>query len=202
MAPQAAIPLPADILSTIGTLFWCTQLIPQIWHNYRRQTTCGLPSIMMLLWAVSAVPFGLYAVVQRFSIPIQIQPQAFCALSLINWAQTLIYESHYSPWKASILTLVLAMAFGAMEISLVLTLRPLYERGVVWPITVVGISAAILLTLGLLPPYLELWRRKGRVVGISFIFLTMDWLGAFFSLMGVLTQDVFDPLGGSLYIIW
>ena len=87
------------------------------------------------------------------------------------------------------------------EVALILTLRPIYKKGIAWPVTTVGILAAILLTLGLLPPYFELWQRKGRVVGNNFISLTMDWLGALFSLMGIVTQDVFDPLGGTLYII-
>lgn len=30
-----------------------------------------------------------------------------------------------------------------------------------------GVIAAILLGAGLLPPYFELWKRGGRVVGIS-----------------------------------
>ena len=66
---------------------------------------------------------------------------------------------------------------------------------------VVGIVAAILLAAGLLPPYFELWKRAGRVVGINFLFLTIDWLGAFFSLMGVVAQSTFDPLGGCLFIV-
>ena len=65
----------------------------------------------------------------------------------------------------------------------------------------VGIVAAILLAAGLLPPYFELWKRSGRVVGINFLFLTIDWLGAFFSLMGVVAQNTFDPLGGCLFIV-
>ena len=66
---------------------------------------------------------------------------------------------------------------------------------------IVGIVAAILLAAGLLPPYFELWKRSGRVVGINFLFLTIDWLGAFFSLMGVVAQTTFDPLGGCLFIV-
>lgn len=31
----------------------------------------------------------------------------------------------------------------------------------------VGVVAAILLSAGLLPPYFELWKRDGRVLGIS-----------------------------------
>lgn len=73
---------------------------------------------------------------------------------------------------------------------------------------VVGIIASVLLAAGLLPPYGEIWKRRGRVVGINWvcssypncasssststeadmcwqIFLTMDWNGAFFSLMAL-----------------
>ena len=61
--------------------------------------------------------------------------------------------------------------------------------------------AAILLAAGLLPPYAELWKRGDRVLGIYFGFLTIDWLGAFFSSMGVVAQTTFDPLGGCLFIV-
>ena len=59
-----------------------------------------------------AVPFGVYAIVQvrpyshdilhdrdgyadgskNFNIPLQIQPQVFCALSFVTWAQILVYN--------------------------------------------------------------------------------------------------------------
>jgi hypothetical protein len=74
------------------------------------------------------------------------------------------------------------------------------------PIVVVGIVASVFLAAGLLPPYVELWKRHGRVVGLNWvslhhhdrlstssakqrpsmqIFLAMDWSGAFFSLMAL-----------------
>lgn len=34
---------------------------------------------------------------------------------------------------------------------------------------VVGIIAAILLAAGLLPPYGELWKRRGRVIGLNWV---------------------------------
>jgi hypothetical protein len=41
----------ATILGTIGTVFWCIQLVPQIWYNWRRKKTEGLPVMMGFLWA-------------------------------------------------------------------------------------------------------------------------------------------------------
>ena len=35
----------------------------------------------------------------------------------------------------------------------------------------VGVIATILLGAGLIPPYIEIWRRSGRVVGISTCYL-------------------------------
>ena len=65
----------------------------------------------------------------------------------------------------------------------------------------IGIVAAIILSAGLLPPYFELWKRGGRVVGISqlplspirglanipvdWLFLSIDWLGCFLSLISL-----------------
>jgi len=202
MAPQTSIPPAANILGTIGTVFWCVQLMPQIWYNWRQKQTDGLPGLMMFLWAISAVPFGVYAIIQNFTIAIQIQPQVFCVLSLVSWAQILLYNNGYTALNATVLATVVALVFGGVQILLILTLRPLYDRGVAWPVMIVGITAAVLLAAGLLPPYFELWKRKGRVVGINFGFLTVDWLGAFFSLMGVVAQETFDPLGGCLFIVW
>ncbi|KAL8919032.1 MAG: hypothetical protein Q9208_006998 [Pyrenodesmia sp. 3 TL-2023] len=142
MAPQTSIPVSANVLGTIGTIFWCIQLIPQIWYNWKQKKTQGLPGLMMFIWAVSAVPFGVYAIVQ-------------------------------GP----------------------------YNRGVEWPMTLVGVISAILLAGGLIPPYFEIAKRHGRVVGINFVFLSVDWLGAFFSLMALVAQNHFDVLGGIQYIV-
>ena len=52
MAPQTSIPLAANVLGTIGTVFWCVQLLPQIWYNWKQKKTDGLPGLMMFLWAI------------------------------------------------------------------------------------------------------------------------------------------------------
>ncbi|EAT89567.2 hypothetical protein SNOG_02836 [Parastagonospora nodorum SN15] len=87
-----------------------------------------------------------------------------------------------------------------MELILILTLRGPYARGVQWPMMLMAISASVIQVLGLIPPYFELAKRSGRVIGIDFWFLTIDYAGAFFSLMAVVAQQWFDALGASLYI--
>jgi hypothetical protein len=42
-----------------------------------------------------------------------------------------------------------------------------YQRGIEWPMMVMAITASVLLALGLIPPYFELAKRNGRIVGIS-----------------------------------
>jgi uncharacterized protein with PQ loop repeat len=45
------VTVASNVLGTIGTVLWCVQLIPQIWYNWRRKETEGLPASMMFLWA-------------------------------------------------------------------------------------------------------------------------------------------------------
>ncbi|KAI0384236.1 PQ loop repeat-domain-containing protein [Hypomontagnella monticulosa] len=201
MAPQQDIPVAANVLGTIGTILWCVQTIPQIWTNWRTKKTDGLPGSMMYLWALCGVPFGTYNIVQRFNYPLQVQPQAFMALCLVNWCQILLYHNKWVIWKVILIGVVNAVVFAGVQAALILTLQPLYDAGQDTGILVVGIIANILLAVGLLPPYGEIWKRRGRVIGINFVFLSMDWLGAFFSLMSLAAQNSFDALGGALYIV-
>ena len=64
-----------------------------------------------------------------------------------------------------------------------------------------AITASVILAIGLIPPYFELAKRNGRVIGISkttkihvlywrlnavdFIFIAIDMAGALFSLMAL-----------------
>ncbi|KAI0870449.1 PQ loop repeat-domain-containing protein [Hypoxylon argillaceum] len=201
MAPQEQIPVAANILGTIGTVLWSVQLIPQAWTNWRRKDTEGLPASMMLLWGISGVPFGIYAIVQNFNIPIQVQPHIFMFLCLINWGQTLLYSHKWPLWKVIVVTTGTAATFAGVETALILTLRPVYKAGNETPVLVIGVVAAVLLAAGLLPPYGEAWKRRGRIIGINFVFLTIDSLGALFSLFSLVTQHTFDILGGVMYIV-
>jgi hypothetical protein len=77
------------------------------------------------------------------------------------------------------------LLFAALQLMFVLVLRGPYSRGVSWPIQVMGGVAFATLIAGYVPIPFELFKRRGRVVGISLIFLAVDWFGAFFSLMSL-----------------
>ncbi|KAF3007467.1 hypothetical protein E8E13_004669 [Curvularia kusanoi] len=174
--PQVSIPPAADVLGTLGT-------VAGVFRSSH-----------------SGVPFGVYAIVQNFSFALQFQPQAFAALTLISWGQTLYYHNKWKAWAATVATILLAASFGVMELILILTLQGPYDRGVKWPMMLMAISATLIQIAGLITPYFELAKRNGRVVGIDFWFLLIDYSGAFFSLMALVAQQWFDSLGGSLYI--
>jgi len=200
MGDSSQVPMAATVLGTIGTIFWCIQLVPQIWHNWKYKNTEGLPASMMLLWASCAVPFGVYMILQRVNIPLQVQPQLFGFLTLVSWGQVLLYSHHYSRVKVVTVVAGACLVCGGIEALFVFTLRIPYDKGVTWPALLIGVIAAILLVVGLIPPYFELWKRGGRVVGFSWVFLSIDCLGAFFSILALAAQSSFDILGGILYI--
>ncbi|EOA84603.1 uncharacterized protein SETTUDRAFT_91612 [Exserohilum turcica Et28A] len=201
MAPQTSIPLAANVLGTLGTVFWCVQLIPQIWRNYRTKSTVGLPESMMLLWSISAVPFGAYAIAQKFNIPLVVQPQCFGVLRGVSWAQCLVYTRKWRTWTASLMLVCLLAIFAGVEVGLVFAIRPSYSKGLEWPVLLIGIIAFLTLISGYIGIPFELLKRRGRVVGIDFIFLAIDWNGAFFSLMALVAQNEFDALFGTMYAL-
>lgn len=191
----------ATAVGTVATVCWCVQLIPQIIYNYRRKDCTGLPPVMMLLWVLSGIPFAVYFMVTKANIILQVQPHLFMVFCGVSWVQSLYYPPVKLPLKS-----ILIQAFSViiidigLEVGITLWLRPVYEHGTHWPALIVGILASVLLGLGLIPPYFELAKRKGRVVGINFLFLFVDSLGAWLSIVSVILGNM-DVMGIVLYAV-
>lgn len=190
-----------NVLGTIGTVCWCIQLIPQIIRNYKVKNCEGLPPLMMFLWAASGVPFSIYFIGIDGSIPLQIQPQLFTFFCLVSWVQSLYYPPVSLPKKKLViyLTSFLVISVG-LEAGLIMWLRPVQRGGKTWPLLIIGIIASILLAAGLIPPYFELAKRRGRVVGINFVFLSLDSMGALLSMCSVIVGNM-DIMSMILYAI-
>ncbi|KAF2104489.1 hypothetical protein NA57DRAFT_70693 [Rhizodiscina lignyota] len=173
----------------------------RIWKNWRRKSADGVPLVMLFLWAAAHPPLGAYAIIQNFNVPVQVQPQVFIVLCMICWSQTAYYQRKWPVWKASLAGLGIAGILAALESVLIFGLRIPYKHGVSWPIDMLSIIATVMLAIGLLPPYWEIYKCKGRVVGLSMRFLTIDILGALFSLLALAVQKTWDMLGGISYIV-
>lgn len=193
----------STVLGTIGTVCWCIQLIPQIYRNYRHKDCEGMPPAMMFLWAASGVPFGVYFIVLEATMAIRVQPHLFMFFATCVWAQCLYYPPVKWPVKRLVLVVgTVCLLFAGIEIGLVFPLRIVYRNGVTWPTTLVGVIAAVLLAVGLIPPYFEIYKHHGEVVGFNFVFLGLDFSGALFSIFAVIAQHGdLDILGITLYCI-
>ncbi|ODQ77401.1 hypothetical protein BABINDRAFT_163647 [Babjeviella inositovora NRRL Y-12698] len=201
----------ANVLATIGATLWCIQLIPQIIRNYRVKDCTGLPPLMMFLWMISGIPFGIYFSVTDATIPVKIQPHLFTFFASLTFIQTLYYPPVQIPKTRVIAVIVLTYATAiGLEVGVILNMIPRYKANGHdndWgPVLAVGVTASILLAAGLIPPYLELSKNKGRVVGLNFMFLAMDCAGAIFSTASVALSSSepgkeLDVMGITLYII-
>lgn len=186
-------------LGTIATVCWCVQLIPQIIYNWKRKDCTGLPPLMMFSWVVSCIPFGIYFCISAPNMILQIQPHLFMFFCSISFIQTLYYPPLKMNRLKIILTILSIILFDVgMEVGFIIWLKPLYAKGITWPNLIFGILATILLSVGLLPPYFELAKRQGRVVGINFWFLSVDSLGAWLSIASVILGNM-DVMGIILY---
>ncbi len=191
----------ANILGTIGTVLWCIQLSPQIYFLRKKKDATGFPPIFMFLWAASGVPFSIYFVGSDSYIPMQVQPQMFTLLCSIAWIQSMYYPPYSYPKRKWICYAVTFYTVSlACELGFGIPLKKVYLNGTHWPMLVFGIIASILLVAGLVPPYFELAKRHGQVVGINFFFLAMDSSGAIFSTASNCVDKI-DVMAMILYIL-
>lgn len=191
----------STVLATIGTVIWCIQLSPQIYFLYKKKNAEGFPPIFMLLWCISGVFMAVYFIISDSYIPLQIQPHLFTLLCSIAWIQSMYYPPQsYNIRKIILIAGSFYVFWIALEVAACIPLRPVYADGKKWPDLIFGIIATVFLSIGLLPPYWELLHRRGRVVGINFVFLAMDSSGAVFS-MAAMCVGTFDAMGMVMYAI-
>jgi hypothetical protein len=120
---------------------------------------------------------------------------------MIAFGQCLYYSHHYRLLTAYFFAITLLIMFVVIEVILIILFRPIYRAGNVTPLLAIGTIGSVLLALGLIPPYWEMFKRGGMVAGINFLFLATDAAGAFFSLMSLLAQPSFDKVAASMYCV-
>lgn len=199
----------ANATGIVGTIFWCIQLVPQVIRNYRVKDCTGVPLPMMLLWFTLLVPFAIYFNVVDTTMPVRIQPELFMFFCGITFFQILYYPPIKIGFvRAAAVTGAITLVGAGVIAGCIVDMRPRYHDAGsdnTWgPVLAVGVVATVMFILGLVPPYFELWKRGGEVVGINFIFLAMDSMGALFSVISVAlasTEPGFsvDIMGVTMY---
>ncbi|KAF8075044.1 PQ loop repeat-domain-containing protein [Lyophyllum atratum] len=186
-----------NVLGTIGTICWSGQLIPQIWKSWREHSTAGLSHWLVLLWGLSGLFLGVYAIVQDFNIPLIVQPQLFGFLCLFSWGQCLYYDKGASRTIACLSAGGLMVLVGSLEVGIVFAVRPSMNNRA---IEFFGIFSSIIIAAGLLPQYWEIIKRR-EVIGISIPFITIDLLGGVFSVLSLVFRPKFDAIAAVAYTL-
>lgn len=146
---------------------------------------------------------AIFLVSEDSNIALCIQPHLFGFFCFIVYLQVMYYPPIERSKKDILWRGGLFLLFQiAIEVGCIIPFRRLHSRGVTWPILMFGIIANVVLIIGLIPPYFELWKRNGRVIGINFGFLSMDIAGAVFSLLSLITaKGKLDIMGCVIYSV-
>ncbi|KAK4173027.1 hypothetical protein QBC36DRAFT_360974 [Triangularia setosa] len=203
--------LPFTIGTNIKQVCWSIQLIPQIIVNYHRHHATGLQPSMMMLWAWAGVPLGVYNIVSDFNTALKVQPQILTFLSLVTWGQCFYYQRSWGVFKTLSVAVPIGALMGGVEAGLIFALRSRRnasdagENNGHWSMTLMAVLSALLLALGVLRHYVDIWRHQ-TVRGISFLFVGIDALGDVFSLVSIIFQPRLDILGMVIYgtelVLW
>jgi len=187
----------ATVFASIGCACWSLQIIPQIYLNHKRRSTDGFSGLMMALWVTAGVPLGIYNTVQKLNVGLIIQPQSFMFFAVVCTVQTYHYRLKWSLKKSLGIVLSVIAVLAALEAAGIELLKLGLRNGVHWPVTLVGVISALLINIGLLPQYWEIYKRNA-VIGVSFLFLAIDCAGAVFSFLS-LPFDEWDILAAISY---
>lgn len=94
---------------------------------------------------------------------------------------------------------------GGIQAALIIALRIGKSRHIDWPLTLMAVLSALLLALGVLRHYWDIYVHRS-VRGISFIFVAIDAGGDLFSLVSVVFQPKLDIQGMVIYatelVLW
>ncbi|TBU27314.1 PQ-loop-domain-containing protein [Dichomitus squalens] len=193
-----ANPVAENVLGTIGTVCWTIQLVPQIWKSWRSKSTEGLSEYLMLLWGLSGIFFGVYAIVQDINVPLIVQPQVLSALSYLSWAQCQYYGRKRSLRTVVLMYLAVILLSGGFEAGMIFAVQPSYNRGNKGPIDFFGAFSTVLLSVALLPQYYEIYKHK-EVIGVSILFMIVDMTGGIFSDLSLAFKAKFDIVASVTY---
>jgi len=155
---------------------------------------------MYISWAIAGIPLGVYNLAQDLNVALQIQPNILIFLSLVAWAQCKYYGDRWRLPRVLLATALVGALIGGAEAGLYFALRLGKRRGVEWPLTLMAVLAALLLAVGVLRYYWEIYRARS-VQGISYLFVSIDAGGDLVSILAILFSPRIDVVGIVVYSV-
>jgi hypothetical protein len=155
---------------------------------------------MYISWAFAGIPLGVYNLVQNLNIALQVQPHILIFLSLITWAQCKYYGDKWPLPRLIVSGVAAGSIIGGVEAGLYFALRLAKNRHIEWPLTLMAVLAAILLAVGVLRYYWEIYKSRS-VEGISFLFVFIDAGGDVVSILALVFAPRIDVVGMVIYSV-
>ena len=121
-------------------------------------------------------------------------------MSLITWSQCKYYGDRWPLPRLIISCVAVASVIGGVEVGLYFALRLASDRDVEWPLTLMAVLAALLLAVGVLRYYWEIYKSRS-VEGISFLFVFIDAGGDVVSILALVFASRVDVLGMVIYSV-
>lgn len=142
---------------------------------------------------------GVYNIGLNVAIALWIQPQIFTFIACICLLQEFRYQHKWSKIKTSLGFVAACLFFGGIEVGFVYAFKLAQDVQNEGGVRFFGIVPVIFVLGGFLPQYYEIFRDK-RVIGVSHVFLAMDFSGSIFSTLALAFSDNMDALNLANYI--
>ncbi|GAA5853079.1 hypothetical protein JCM5353_007364 [Sporobolomyces roseus] len=189
-----------NVTGTIGTVLWCVQLIPQVYLNHKRRTTEGLHVALYTTWLFSGLFLGIYAILENINIPIILQPHCYGSLCAFIFCQMVYFDRKWSLKNTILLFVGYCIVGGGFEVGMYFAAKPGVDRGIKAASMPFGILSDLCLAAGFFPQFWQIWKDR-EVVGLSYLFLAMDTLGAVFSILSLAFKTSLDGIAFAGYLI-
>ncbi|KAM9994067.1 hypothetical protein ACTFIZ_012032 [Dictyostelium cf. discoideum] len=187
----------SNLFGIVGTILWSVQLVPQIHLNYKRKSTKGVSPTCFGCWYACGVILGTNLVFNREPPALVVQISCFSLFSLVIVMQHLFYQKKYN-LKRLLFTIGLCVLVTiATIISLYSILNAKHTNSFVLQL-ILTIAATGLMVVGFFPQILEVYQEK---VGLSMIFVVMDFFGGVFSILSLVFHIPFDYMSFSTYVV-
>ena len=189
------------VVGVFALIFWSFQLAPQAWDNWRRRSTEGLSSLMMLSWTFGSLATAIYNIGDKvggsYSALFIIQPNLFMVFSVTCWAQTVCHQQGSTNIGIAAGTGLVVILILCEVVGSIYLLRSDDKGGI---LTALGSLSLVFFAIGFLPQYWQIYTAR-KVEGISLLFLAIDMTGSVLSMTSLAMQDHFEPISGACYII-